>query len=537
MKARLIIIFASLLVIFSCRKGSDPPNWDIDTFVPLVTSSLKLEESFDDSLISKDEDGKLKLIYKGNLLSIELDSDFSIPDTTVREDFTVPFGSITIAPAQPIIVDTQSVSLNVNTLQLKKLIILQGEVELSVRSTLIEQTIFEYRLPAASKNGVTLQSSLNVPAGSLSNPSVVSQVIDLSGYTLDLTGFDKRDFNQVDIIYSATLDPNAPSNIVVNAGNFIRFTNTFKDVVPEYGQGFFGTETESQIDKNEIDVFNNFSNGSLTINKANLILEVENEVGMDVSATIHKLKGSNSNSGNETALNFSIIGNQINLNRATIDSSLNYPYIIPSSKSFFIDDQNSNVTDFISDLPDSISFNIDFTTNPIGNSSNGLDFVYNNTGLRVNLDAEIPLNIAADQLLISDTTEFSIDPDSQEEADKINGGQLLFHTWNGYPLDAELQFYFMNESQQIIDSAFVGPQFLPSGVLNSADSVIDASFATLPLSLNKERIDRLYTTEYILIKATISTSGYPNPVQLYNHYAIDVKLIGDFSYNIDPDNF
>lgn len=536
MKVKVIVLIVGLLGMLSCRKGLDRPKWDVDAYIPLLTSTLKIEDSFGDSLITSGPDGKLKLVYNDNLISIKLDSLFEIPDTTIEDRFSIPIGTITLVPGQPIITDTQTTDLDVDDFQLKRAIVRSGQLEISMHSTIGEKTIFNYSIPSATLNGVPLSSSINVPAGSLTSPSVASQTIDISGYNLDLTGFNGNEFNKINLIFNATVDPNG-SNVVVSAGNYIKFTNSFVGIVPEYGQGFFGTETQNESGtEDSFDVFKNFGTGNVALSKANLIFKIKNEVGVDVSATIQNITGRNSQSGDEVSLQHSLIGKKLNLNRATIDHQLGYPPIQPSVKEEIINDQNSNVTDFVSVLPDQLEYAIEFTTNPLDNISNGFDFIYYNTGFEISLDAEIPLEIAAENLVISDTAEFTIDNDSQEDAQRIQGGQLLLHAWNGYPLDTYLQFYLLDDQHQILDSLFTESQLLPAGTINANNIISDKSFTTAPVPLTSERIDLLYETHYILIKASISTAGYPDPVQLYSDYNIDLKLVGDFSYEIDPDN-
>lgn len=537
MKVKTVILIVSILFLVACRKGFDRPEWDVNAYIPLVSSTLDLRKSFGDSLVQSGADNKLKLVYKGNLFSLKLDSIFKIPDTTTTNTFSIPIGNINLVPNQPIVSDTNKTELSLNAIQLKKAILRQGEIKVKIQSSVAEKTIFTYSLPAAKKNGVPLSATFYLAAGSKSAPSVQTRTFDMKGYELDLTGLDSKSYNKLDILYAAKVDPTG-NNVTLTAGDFITFSNSFVGVVPEYGQGYFGSETKSENKKDSgFDLFKNLSGSQFNINKAQLVFEIKNQVGVDISAKIHQLKGSSSTSGKSTTLNHSLIGKKINLSRATIDVSHGYPPIKPFSKKEIISDANSNVTQFVSDLPDELEYNIEFTTNPVGNASNGFDFIYYNTGIELNLDAEIPLSLSAKGLTLKDTNDFSIDFDSKTQAKKINGGQLLLRAWNGYPLEAYLQFYLLDQSQNVIDSLFTNEHLLPSGKLNSNKIVSDKSYSTAPIPLTKERIDRLYETKFIKVQARMNTTNYPDTLQLYDYYNIDLKLIGDFNYAIDPQSF
>ena len=66
-----------------------------------------------------------------------------------------------------------------------------------------------------------------------------------------------------------------------------------------------------------------------------------------------------------------------------------------------MDNGNSNIDAFIENLPDGITYDLDVTANPLGDVSNGNDFLYDDSRLTADLDVDIPLNIIATDLTLT----------------------------------------------------------------------------------------------------------------------------------------
>ena len=54
----------------------------------------------------------------------------------------------------------------------------------------------------------------------------------------------------------------------------------------------------------------------------------------------------------------------------------------------------------------------------------------------------------------------------------------------------------------------------------------------IKIELSVARRENLLRAENIVIRARFSTSAYPQILQIYSDYELDLKLIGDFIYSI-----
>ena len=520
-------IFLLLLFFTACKKQ---PQWDIDGYLPLLKSNLYLQNALEDSLKSVGSDGELNLVYNSNLFSLKIDSLFTIPDTTITEYFNLPIGGITFVPGQTIVNDTQTNIYDLQDIELRYVIVRSGGMSLELQSTLSEDAIFTYSLPYITLNGVPFSVTETVPAGSVSSPSSITSSFDLAGYEIDLKGLNQNSYNTLIYTYKATVDPNG-SSVTVSTADFVKINTTFNELIPEYASGYFGNRIETDASTDSLGIFNNFQGGSLDLEEAELVMTVNNEAGADIQLKINELTSINDYTGNTVSLVDDIIGGSINLSRATEGGS-NYPPIQSQNYTVTLDD-NSNLDEFIGNLPTQMGYNMQVQLNPLGNVSNGNDFIYYNTGLEIALDAEIPLNFSATNLILLDTTGIDIDPDSKEDVDPIQGGKILVYANNYYPIDAYLQFYLMDSNLVVVDSLFDEPQYLQSGIPNSIGKVLTPTKSTLVAPLSTLKIDHLYQTYFTEIHATISTTNQTTKYQIYDSYKIGLEVVGDFTYRVE----
>lgn len=530
---KLFAFITLVLLLFSCRKTLDRPNWDIDAYAPISYTQLRLQNAIPDSLISVGANDELKLAYRGNLISFKIDSLFKIPDTSTVEQFLLPFGSIQLAPGQVFFRDTQDTRYDLEDVELRFAELRSGMVDLQMESSIPEWVVFTFRMPYATLNGVPFEAVERIPPGSVSSPSSVTKTIDLSGYELDLRGVNRNQFNTLVTIYSAQIDPNG-SVTTIGAGSFVRLRSKYSNIVPEYGRGYFGSRIEQFDGDDALDVFANLPEGLLVPERASLKFSILNQVGADFRLTINELTASSNTGSQQVGLQHQIIASPINLSRARDKAGGNYPHIAASEYTTTINQNNSNVTEFIGSLPKRIKYDMEVNLNPLGNVSAGNDFIYYNTGLEVNIDAEIPLKIQAQDLLLVDTTAFSVQRNTENnELDNVIGGNLIVHAENFYPLDALIQYYLYDSNFVLIDSLFSDEAAFVKGASPDANGRVSTpAYSKLMIPVDQTRINRIYDAQLAIIHARLNTVNQPQKLTFLNRYYLDLKLVGDIKYNV-----
>ncbi|MBL4594326.1 MAG: hypothetical protein JKX68_11005, partial [Flavobacteriales bacterium] len=134
----------------------------------------------------------------------------------------------------------------------------------------------------------------------------------------------------------------------------------------------------------------------------------------------------------------------------------------------------------------------------------------------------------ANNLTLQDTIDFSIS--GEEESGRIIDGTLFLYASNGYPFDANIQLALYDENMNFLQNLTVNNQ-IQSAPVNAALKVTGKKESVISIPLSASDIDNLYLAEHILLSIAFTTTAQPQFIKIYEGYEIDIKVVGDFSYN------
>ena len=526
---KILIFSVIVFTLFSCRKDFERGNWDVDLLAPLIKTTMTLEDLLPDSIVVTNPDTSIKLVYQTNIFDIDMDSLFQIPDTAITEIYVVPVSSIA-TPGASFYSNAEEVFLSINNgVELNYALIESGFIELEIFSEIKEKIIITYTIPSATKNGDTLVLNEIVDAATLTQDGYFVKTIDISGYELDLTGISQSEVNALVTIAIATVDTSASSPVSISLGDKITFNNTLKDIVPYFVRGYFGNQQlHFGPESTNITAFNKITGGTLDLDQVDVNLEFKNGIGVDAQLILNQFSTSNSNTLNNAALSHSSIGTPLNLNRAQLTFS--NPEVTYSSYNIAMNTANSNIDQLIEIFPNQLLYEIDLNVNPLGNISGGNDFVYKKHTLETNLNVEFPLSLVANGLTLQDTVSFSLNADG--ETGSIIDGILFLYASNGYPFDATIQLGLYDENMNFLQNLTVNNQ-IRSALVDASLKVVSKKESVLSIPLSTLDIDNLYLAKHILLNIGFTTAAQPQFIKIYEGYEIDIKLVGDFSYNVN----
>ena len=162
----IIYLLLCIAVFTTCKKQNDRPQWDVGILGPLVNGSLGINNLINDTLLKTNPDSSLTLVYNTNLYSLNIDSLFSIPDTTVATAFTVPF-ALTLSPGSQFPSLPTETHLAVNNVQLRYAIVKTGQAHIQAINKLHTKVIFTYTIPKATLAGVPFSVSAYVDSADI----------------------------------------------------------------------------------------------------------------------------------------------------------------------------------------------------------------------------------------------------------------------------------------------------------------------------------------------------------------------------------
>ncbi|MGB0390553.1 MAG: hypothetical protein ACPGD5_03225 [Salibacteraceae bacterium] len=527
---KIFTLIAITALLFSCREQGK--GWTVDALVPLVDSRIDLQNIFEDSIITPGKNGVLNLVYNTKAFDFKL-QDYSTKDTILENKWSTPI-EIQWNKRIPLVADTNKTNLDISDVGLTEAIIGSGSIKIDIESLIREEITISYVIPSAFKNGVPLKITRTLPAsGGIGNPTLASETIKLDGYTINLQGQNKNEYNT--FIYYLEVEftnPTTPDTIYVyKPTDEILITQTVSEIKPIYGKGVFYTQSVS-VDNNDddtLDIFDPIIAGNLRLEEASLSLDLVNYIGSDIQGNISQVQSINTGSNDSISITGPILGKTINITRAGTNNNIGFPPVNPSYYSLVVNQNNSNINELIEILPDLFKYTVDFTINPQGNSSGSNDYFYTEHGIEGYLNVEIPMSITADNLTLVDTTEFT--SDEEEELKNVIGGNINIHVENWYPFKTDIQITLLDiHGSELIDM-FIENSEIAAAQVESDGQVKTPVKSILYAPVDQDKLTEYYKAEKAIIKLKFNTEG-EDFKKIYSNYFCGVKLVGDINYNL-----
>jgi hypothetical protein len=73
--------------------------------------------------------------------------------------------------------------------------------------------------------------------------------------------------------------------------------------------------------------------------------------------------------------------------------------------------------------------------------------------------------------------------------------------------------------------------YIQSAPVDASLKVVSKKESVLSIPLTQSDIDNLYNAKKIVMSVAFTTTAQPQFIKIYENYAIDIKVVGDFSYN------
>lgn len=315
--------------------------------------------------------------------------------------------------------------------------------------------------------------------------------IDMSGVALRLDQDPAQPYNRLSLGFQFNVTTSDGSTVGIDTAQRISGTILFNGLEFEYIEGYFGAIQEdlggTSIEL-DIDFLNQFE-GSFQFNDPVIRLLTTNGVGAPIR-TNFDMEGINED-GTSVALNMP-------------PSDIAYPGLSQVGQNIegviTIDKDNSNIVNFLANIPSTINVDGTVDINPDGNVGN--NFIFRESLLKVGLEVDIGLNISASNLIIKDTinASFSIDEDSGLDPETVT---LFLNVDNGIGLDAAITLIFEDENGVAMDS--VQTQLLEAAQVDGDGFVISNTFRENVVELDEDQTDAFFSAERILLSTSLST--------------------------------
>lgn len=486
------IFVLCLLLISSCKtdfSDVEVPNWEPSFAVPLVNTTINIERLLDTfstgGFLDIDEDKFLTLVYEGEVLSLEASNLFQIPD-----DFSLPFFDTLMTISYDAFTDAQPQTIHLSN----------GQLTFDVKSETNEPLNLLFRMPNFTLNGQPLEVT-----GTVAAMGTQSISIDITDYTFEMSN------NEYTVYYSATRTNG--TKVFLEECQV-----TFNDLDYNYVDGYLGQVAfDIPIDSIILDIFANpaISSQTVFLEEPSIKFDIQNTFGVPVFVGIQSVKATRDN--NSVLLTGSFVDNGIVLQYPTLNQ-------VGEAQTTHIEiSQNtSNIASFISLLPKEITYDLEAGLNPDGNP-NTIGHITDSSFFKVDVDVELPIYGRASGFTFEE--EFEFDATLYQG---IKSASFKLVTENGFPLDVDIQVYFLDGNGTLLDSLLTSPnqQLLQAAPVDNNGRVTEANSSTIEEVFTKDRFTQLdINARKILVRANLATlNNGTESVRIYSDYTIGIRL-------------
>ncbi|MFY7669145.1 MAG: hypothetical protein ACOVQG_10395 [Crocinitomicaceae bacterium] len=514
---------------FSCKKKDT--SWTTDWGAPIVSDTLTLSNFMNDSTLTSSDQATIDVDLTRTLLDIGIKDIIKIPDTTISQFFSPLLNINNVQPGFTFVNSIEEHTFDLNGIELKKIRTAKGKIKVKVYNPLATKVFYTIQLPGTTKNGVMFEQTYSVDAGSITQPQTSEEILDLSGYDLDLRGESGFSFNKLQSKLAIKTDPNG-SVVSINSQHDFKFDGTLYDLEIDYAKGYFGNQVVSDTSTFQIPYFNNVVSGSIDIPATNLLFSIENGMKVSLKGKVTHAKNTNYSS-NSVTLNSSEIGSDFYVSPATGSwSSLN-----PSQQTKSFNSTNSNIEQYIENLGSEHEIGYQFQLNPWGNVSGGADEIFPNSKIKVKVNLQMPLSLGADGLTLRDTFNFDLNQDPTKI--HANSGTITLNATNAFPISCEPVLYFMDENNFILHT-IIGSSQIPSsklGNMNPQNGLFEKK-SSVQFVLPETLVSDLSKIKFVLVEARFDTPNYQTgineqqsiPFGAYLAVKLNIKLNGTIIY-------
>lgn len=396
-----------------------------------------------------------------------------------------------------------------------------GVVNVQAYSSIPTDLHFQYQIPNAVNGGKQFEFNTTVDDTYNSQDNQQDTNFFFNDFDFDFTVNNdtiNKEFNSFLNTVQAQID--ATNGLLdISLEDTIGLTIGVTKIKPSYARGYLGGDTTNVSDTIDLDIWEEI-NGEIDFETVNIELEVDNEIGVGASITINNLTALNSVTGQKITYN----GNS---GPFTMLRALENGLTFEAQKTVVTLD---NANDLLSILPDKFIFDLDIILNPEGNTGARNDFIHSGASIFSKINIDVPLIASIKNLVLSDTSDFEIE--TTEVPVGFTEGTLSILVDNGFPLDINIELYFINDFGVVLHHLSSDEVVLSAAVDGATQIVTESTKSKLDFEFDKTDLENLLNSTNMVVSGTFDSSE-GQVVKLYDYYSLDVQFVADFGYEVN----
>lgn len=477
MVLRWLLLPIVVMILPSCNQLDSVSSIDdlevqADYALPLINSTTTIQDLIEASdteatLINTTSDGTLAFNYHTAGPEVEARQLFAdIPD--------FPFA----VPNEPATVAVEIFpGAKIETLELKS-----GTMNFEIYSSVPDDIDIQIIFSNLIKNGQAFTVIERLINQGQAPQEFQLAPIDVSGYSLNL------DNEEMTVEYLATKVSDGSPVALDAVGGWGRDWQ-YNFITGNFAPEEFGMEEDSLI----IDLFDLGFDGELSLADPQLSLDFENSFGLGVRTRITQLIMINA-AGESIALTGRIAQEGFLLDAP----GLNEIGAVKSS-TLTLNKDNSNIVEMLAIQPQKIIYQLSGEINP--DNSSEITFIQPQSKITTAIRAIVPAH-GTFKMQTEQETEVDFG-----QPDQLKSASFKLITTNGMPFGAQVQFYFLDDNNTILDSLFNDQEMVLTAARVDADGFpITPTPLTTEIEVPANRLSAMNQSKKMLMKISLATT-------------------------------
>lgn len=515
------------LLVFELTNASDNSVVALDSFLDIpIDGTVSKEIDLRNKTVTKGLRGTIKrLITEASAGAVLIDASKGVDvELTVRK--LRPRHAIAAFPTQTVIDQDAGLPVYMGGAQVKYFRCKRGHIRIHLVSTIEEDMTMFFKIPSAQKDGKVLESIVKLPGATKGGISTRDEWFDLTDYLIDFRGKNpdiKDTVNTFHQILLVTMDSSG-RKVEVGLNDSIRIDYRLEDMYPDYAIGYMGqslNQTGEQVAG--FDLFKGLD-ADLKLKDFKVSLILRNSLGADGRIRLNSLRGENVFSKSNKALTATILGQDLLVTSPPFKRNAYTETVIQ------FDSANSNIREFIENLPQLLHYNLDMETSPNGNVNNYKDFVFDNSKVEVLLKVEAPGSLLFNHLTLRDTQGLALE--KLGDLSRIKGANILVEVENGFPFGAGLKLDLLDANMGYLASMDVegGVRAIEPGITLPNGTPVESVNSKFSIALPREKIWALQQAKFVAITTMLDSDGLMK--NMNSGYQIKVSTAIEIDYQV-----
>lgn len=493
----VLFLFCSLILSQACVDieqvdNADELKLDGEFAIPLVNSSISVaditENENTDGVVFIDSEGKVTVRYAGDV--IERQSFEVFPPIPGVQDF-------------PLLDTSTFLDLPfIESFKTRKMVLRETMATFKFNSQFLMPVTVKVTIPRMVKDGEVFERNYTLQPGE----AFATDPISLLDWTIN------ADLKEIEVVYDARL-PDGERVKLDYAAIGVDF------LIFKYAEVFFGSQLfDIQGDLITLGVFDNWQSGGVSFVDPKVRILVDNSFGFPTRSRVNQLDLITAD-GRVLPLESEFINTGINFGFPSFDE---VGQVITTD--FVFDKSNSNIDELFKERIVQVNYDVDALAFP-DNNPDEFGFVTNESFFRVRVEVELPMQGTVNDLQLYQ--EYDIEELDIDFAEEV---ELKTITSNTFPIDIELQAYFLDVTGFVLDSLYVdGPTTLVSNESGDPTNNEITEFITL----QGERLEDIKSARKVGLKIGLSNPESDEPFWILADQQVSLRMGAKVKVNID----